>query len=399
MNKDIITIVSTWYGPDTAGGAENAARQLAIALHTQGHPIEVWSTTARDLFAPTTPHYPRGESHDAGIIVRRFSIDTPPPDAQIPSYALRFPTIKATLASIQPDAQELRTIAALAFSYDLLAHIATHSLGRRFLFVPYPLPSSIWGVMLAPERSFLLPCMHDEPYAYHRISRWQLQHARGILANSAGERDFIIKQYQIHPNRVSLARLGIDCTAHGNRDRFRDRFNIRGPMLFFAGRRDASKNVPLLLHYVQEYIIRRQKMVTLVLAGRDPLELSRYQRRFVCDVGFIDEQTKTDAFAAADVFVHAGTQESFAFVLMESWLQSTPTLVNQTCAVTQQAVTESHGGLTFNDFASFAAALDILLNNPHLNERMGHAGRGYVMTNCQWSDVATRAANALLRED
>jgi glycosyltransferase involved in cell wall biosynthesis len=170
-------------------------------------------------------------------------------------------------------------------------------------------------------------------------------------------------------------------------------------MLFFAGRRDASKNVPMLLHFVQEYIIRRQKIVTLVLAGRNPLQLSRYQRRFICDVGFIDEQTKTDAFAAADVFVHAGTQESFAFVLMEAWLQSTPTLVNQACTVTHQAVRESRGGLSFDNFASFAAGLDVLLSSPTLNQAMGQSGRDYVIANCQWADVATRAADALLRAD
>ena len=398
MNNDIITIVSTWYGPDTAGGAEQAARQLAIALHTQGHHIEVWSTTARDLFAPTITHYPLGESHDAGIVVRRFAIDTPTHD-EFPRYALRFPAINAIINHLNPDDQELRIIAALACSNDLLTHIATQSHERRLLFVPYPLPISIWGVMLAPERSFLLPCVHDEPYAYHRISHWQMQHARGILANSASERDFIINQYQIPPARVSLTRLGIDCTAIGDGERFRKRFNIRGPMLFFAGRRDVSKNVPMLLNYVQEYIIRRQKTITLVMAGRDYLELSRNQRRFVCDVGFIDEQTKTDAFAAADLFVHAGTQESFAFVLMESWLQATPTFVIQACTVTHQAVNESRGGLSFHDFASFAAGLDVLLNAPALNQTMGQSGRAYVLANCQWSDVANRAASALLQDD
>ena len=119
MNNDIITIVSTWYGPDTAGGAEQAARQLAIALHTQGHHVEVWSTTARDLFAPTTPHYPLGESRDAGIVIRRFAIESLAPNAIIPSYALRFPAIQSALAQIQPDARELRIIAALAYSNDL----------------------------------------------------------------------------------------------------------------------------------------------------------------------------------------------------------------------------------------------------------------------------------------
>ena len=128
--------------------------------------------------------------------------------------------------------------------------------------------------------------MHDEPYAYHALTRWQMQHAQCILANSASERDFIITQYNIDPARVALTRLGIELGVAGDGARFRETYGINGLMLFFAGRRDASKNLPLLLLYVQEYIIRRQRMVTLVLSGRDPLTLSRYQQRFVRDIGF-----------------------------------------------------------------------------------------------------------------
>jgi hypothetical protein len=84
---------------------------------------------------------------------------------------------------------------------------------------------------------------------------------------------------------------------------------------------------------------------------------------------------------------------------MEAWLQATPTLVNQACTVTNQAVTESQGGLSFDDFTNFAAGLDVLLGAPALNQRMGQSGRDYVLANCQWADVATRAASALLRGD
>jgi glycosyltransferase involved in cell wall biosynthesis len=167
-------------------------------------------------------------------------------------------------------------------------------------------------------------------------------------------------------------------------------------MLFFAGRKDSTKNVPLLIRYVQEYIMRRGKLVTLVLSGRDELQLTSYQRAFVRDVGFLSEQEKADAFAAADIFVHAGTQESFAFVLMEAWLQGRPALVNRDCAVTASAVAEANGGMDFNDFATFAAALDIMLNNPTLTAQMGQNGKRYVLENCRWPDVAQRVATAVL---
>ena len=94
--------------------------------------------------------------------------------------------------------------------------------------------------------------------------------------------------------------------------------------------------------------------------------------------------------------MHAGTQESFAFVLMEAWLQGRPALVNRTCAVTAGAVAEAHGGLDFADFASFAAALDILLEHPDIAATFGASGQSYVHTHCRWPDVATRVVAAVL---
>ena len=390
-----ITVVSTWYGPDTAGGAEVAARALAHALHRAGAQVEVWSTTARDLFAPTQPYYPAGDNHDQGILVRRFALAKSLGLGELPVSVRRNPACMRVLTQVQPEAQELRVLSSHPHSDELIHAIATAEPSRRFLFVPYPLPISLWGVMSSPAQSFLLPCMHDEPYAAHRLTKWQLEHACGILANSRAEREFILEHFACQPERVVLTRLGIDMQVSGDGTAFRRAHNIQHPMLFFAGRRDDSKNVPLLIRYVQEYILRRQRMLTLVLAGRDPLHIPAYQRAFVRDVGFLSEQGKADAFAACDVFVHAGTQESFAFVLMEAWLQRRPALVNCGCAVTTDAVNEAQAGLAFADFAEFAAALDVLLANPQLATQLGQAGHDYVTQQCRWSDVAHRALTAL----
>ena len=391
-----LTIVSTWFGPDTAGGAEVAARRLAQSIAALGVPVEVWTTTARDAFAPRAPHYPVGASTDAGVPVHRFAVSPELEDSAVPAVAARHPLVQRTLKHLNPPRRELRVLSTLVHSDDLLAALVDQAAERRYIFVPYPLPISVWGGMLVPEQTYLLPCMHDEPYAYHTLSRWQIQHAQTLLANSSQERDFLVRQYDLPPERVVLSRLGIDLTVTGDAAAFRADFNITTPMLFFAGRRDVTKNVPLLIRYVQEYILRRGRLVTLVLSGRDPIELTSYQQVFVRDVGFLSEQDKANAFAAADVFVHAGTQESFAFVLMEAWLQGRPALVNRTCAVTAGAVAEAHGGLDFDDFASFAAALDILLEHPDIAATFGASGQSYVHAHCRWPDVATRVVAAVL---
>lgn len=396
--NNIITIVVTWYGPDTAGGAETAARKLAIALHKSGRNVEVWASNARDVYAPHEPYYALGISHDEGVTVRRFAISPLLEKGELPKFISQQSNIRSLLQHIQADEREFVILSTLAYSDDLLQAIAHDQSNRQFIFVPYPFPSSVWGVMLAPDRSYLLPCMHDEPYAYHRITNWQMTHAKGLLANSAAERDFILRQYKLPTERVSLTRLGIDLGVTGDGARFKSQFAINTPMLFFAGRKDNTKNVPLLIRYVQEYIMRRGRFVTLVLSGRDELNLPSFQRTFVRDVGFLSEQEKADAFAAADIFVHAGTQESFAFVLMEAWLQGRPALVNRNCEVTASAVAEADGGMDFNDFATFAAALDIMLNNPALTHQMGQNGKQYVLEYCRWSDVADRVAASVLCE-
>lgn len=393
-----LTIVSTWYGPDTAGGAEIAARRLAHAIHARGQVVDVWTTTARDLFAPQDPHYPLGLSDDDGVTVRRFVLSPMLADSAVPNAVTRHPQAMRTLKQMQLPMRELRVLSTLVHSDDLLDALVAEAPQRRYIFVPYPLPISVWGVLLVPHQSYVLPCMHDEPYAYHQMSRWQMQHAQKLLANSAAERSFLIQQFALDPDRVVLSRLGIDLTTTGDGAAFRRDYDITTPMLFFAGRRDVTKNVPLLIRYVQEYILRRGKLVTLVLSGRDPIELTSYQHVFVRDVGFLSEQDKANAFAAADVFIHAGTQESFAFVLMEAWLQSRPALVNRACAVTAGAVAEAHGGLDFADFASFAAALDILLEHPELASAFGAAGHAYVHEHCRWPDVAQRVIDAVLHD-
>ncbi len=157
---------------------------------------------------------------------------------------------------------------------------------------------------------------------------------------------------------------------------FRERRGLHGPLLMHAGRRDQTKNVPLLLAYLREYWARRGTPLKLLLMGRDPFELPPALREIVLDLGYLSAQEKHDAYAAADVYVHPSLIESFSIVLMEAWLQGTPALVHADCAVTRQAAEASGGGLAFGEFGEFAAALDLLLGDAELRRAMGRARPG-----------------------
>ncbi|HET9222166.1 MAG TPA: glycosyltransferase family 4 protein [Roseiflexaceae bacterium] len=392
---DTITIVAPWFGPDTAGGAETQARQLAQAIRARGAPVEVWATNGRDSFAPPElAHYPQGPDTVDGVPVRRFAITPPRRDPYIPPpVAHRREQLGAMPAF--PD-HELRLLASLVSSDALLEAVASEGEGRRFLFIPYPFPTSFWGVLLAGERAHLLPCLHDEPYARYSTYRFMFRGARRALANSSAERDLALRLYDLPPDRVVVAGEGIDLAPRGDGAAFRARRGLVGPLLMYAGRRDQTKNVPLLLAYLREYWARRGTPLKLMLMGRDPFELPVALREIVLDLGYLSAQEKHDAYAAADVYVHPSLIESFSIVLMEAWLQSRPALVHADCAVTREAAEASGAGLAFRDFGEFAAALDLLLGDAQLRQELGARGREYVLKTCRWDEVARRTIEALL---
>ncbi len=391
---DTITIVVPWFGPDTAGGAETQARQLAQAIHAQGAPVEVWATAGRDSFGPPElAHYTLGPDMVDGVPVRRFAITPPARDPTIPPAVTRRRELLGALPAF-PD-HELRLLASLVSSDALLEAVASEGVGRRFLFVPYPFPTSFWGTLLAGERAHLQPCLHDEPYARYSTYRYMFGQARRALANSPAERDLALRLYNLPPDHVVVAGEGIDLAPRGDGAAFRARRGLDGPLLMYAGRRDQTKNVPLLLAYLREYWARRGTPLKLMLMGRDLFELPGALREIVLDLGYLSAQEKHDAYAAADIYVHPSLIESFSIVLMEAWLQGVPALVHADCAVTREAAAASGAGLAFRDFGEFAAALDLLLNNPALRQQLGARGRAFVLETCRWEDVARRTIAAL----
>jgi glycosyltransferase involved in cell wall biosynthesis len=397
----MITLVAPWYGPDTTGGAETQARSLARALHALGVPVRVWASTGRDSFHPgEDAHYPPGPGEDEGVPLWRFR-PTPGDERGVPHFFRQHPHLLPPLEHFA--VHELHLLGSLLGSDELYAAIAADHETRAFLFIPYAFPTTFWGALLAPERSFVLPCMHDEPYARYGTYRYLLPRVRGVLANSHPEAALIQRLYGLPAAQVHVPGEGIDLAPRGDGAAFRRRYNLDDtPLLLYVGRRDAQKNVPLLLAYVREYWARRGGRLRLLLAGKgDPgipaaLDARRHPAAPLADIGFLSEQDKHDAYAAADLFVQPSLLESFSIVLMEAWLQGTPALVHRDCAVTADHSQRSGGGLAFDTFGTFAAALDLLLPRPTWRRALGARGHDYVLQTCDWAGVARRTAAALL---
>jgi glycosyltransferase involved in cell wall biosynthesis len=275
-------------------------------------------------------------------------------------------------------------------SDELLDYIAGHCAEYIFCFLPYMFGTTYWGAQVCPERSWLMPCLHDEPYAHMAIYRPMFAQVHGLLFLSRPEMALAQRLYPIGDKPMYLVGAGVDSDYTGDATAFRRKFGIEAPFILYAGRKEAAKNVPLLLDYYRTYRRQTGADVKLVFVGGGALPARVGPAEGVYDLGRLARTDLFDAYAAALALCQPSRYESFSFVLMEAWVAGTPGLVYEECAVTTDFVRQANGGLYFADYAEFAACVNLLLAQPGLRKRLGQQGRAYVLAQFAWPVVMER---------
>jgi glycosyltransferase involved in cell wall biosynthesis len=378
------TFVLPWYGEQVPGGAEAEARLTAENLARAGVSVRVLATTLSGLGSDWgRDALPPGESLENGVRVRRF-----PP---APRDAARFDGLNLRVlagATLSPD-EERDFYLNMVHSPALLEHIAAHPEEGPFFFIPYLWTSSVWGPLIHPAKSLIIPCLHDEGYARMAAVKRAMETARAVCFHVPAERELAAGLYDLGRTEALIVGEGMD--THWTHDPacFRADFGLEEPFILYAGRKDPGKNTPLLIHYFLRYKAegRGPENLKLVLIGNLPAEIPAGGERHVRDLGFVEIQQKHDAYAAAEVFVQPSLMESFSRVIMEAWLAGTPVMVHADCPVTRDHVLASGGGLAFAGYPHFAECLDYLLARPELRSAMARAGAAYVEANFAWPVV------------
>jgi glycosyltransferase involved in cell wall biosynthesis len=354
---------------------------LAEELHRRGWPVEILTTCAVNPHSWTGDYRPGTEVVN-GITVRRFPQESRKYTRKV------FRTEQRILAreKVSRRRQEF-WIRNVVTSLELCRYLDEHREDyRAFVFIPYLFGTSYLGVKTVPEKAYLIPCLHDEPYAYLDIFRDMMRSVRGVMFNTPPEMELARRLYgEDIPGRVVGGVAFRPYAADGNR--FRYKYSISGDFVLYSGRREIAKNTPLLLRYFCNYLENGGRDVKLVLIGSGEVEIPFSFRSRVIDLGFVSERDKRDAYAAATVVCQPSTRESLSLVLLEAWLVEVPCLVHGDCAVTRHHVETSGGGLWFNDYPTFHEALDFLLDHPGVREEMGRRGRRYILENYSWERI------------
>lgn len=387
MTVATLAFVIPWFGDEVRGGAEMQGWETARELSRRGCPVEILTTCSRSFqHRWDENHHEPGVSEREGVTVRRFPVDRRDDGSFAAANA-------ALLSGARPSpALEETFIRENINSRALYRFIGEHAARYLFVFTPYLYGTTLAGAAVRPDRSLLIPCLHDEAYAYLGATRRMFLGVRGSLFFTP-EEAAVARQAcgGEPPGRVTGG--GIDTHLRGDAARFRAASGLRDPYLLYVGRLDRGKNTHVVMAYVRERA-RRHAAERLVLLGRGPLAIPPDEPAFVA-AGVLDEQGKMDACAGALALCQPSVHESFSRVIMESWLNEVPVLVSAGCAVTVGHCRRSGGGLWFRDYFEFSESVDLLAGDPELRSRLGEAGRRYVLAECSWDTVCERILRAV----
>lgn len=320
-----------------------------------------------------------------GITVRRFKVDK--------RDEVAFDNINWKLMRNMPITQEEEGvyIREMVNSSALYQYMSDHEDEYGlFVLIPYMFGTTYYGVKVNPSKAVLIPCFHDESYFYMNIYKELYSKAAGIIYHSAPEKELAEKTYDLQNVTQAVLGEGVDTNISGDAHRFREKYKIKNPFMIYAGRKDAGKNVDLLLRFFSEYHKRNSSDLALVLIGGGKIEIPSDISDKVFDLGFVDKQDKYDAYAAAELLCQPSHNESFSLVIMESWLCGRPVLVNDSCAVTKNFAIESNGGLYFKDYFEFEGAVDYILSHKNIAQLMGKNGKQYVENHFAWDQIVDK---------
>lgn len=384
-----ITFVTPWFGQYATGGMETITRQTVLRLQQAGFDVEVLTTCIREFQADwATNFYSAGLDSSEGVPVRRFAVGQ--------RHKTAFDRINAQLMQgrLVSEVEEKEFLREMFHCPSLFEYIAGNQHDRLFFFAPYMFPTTYRGAQICPQRSAIIPCLHDEAYAYLGVFRRLMPEVRALLFFVHAERALSERLYGAPPEQIrAVVGGGVDAEVQGEAGRFRQTFGVEEPFFLYVGRKEEGKNVPQLLRYWQQYANTRPDPPRLLLVGKGKTALPADAN--VTDLGFVSRQDKLDAYAAATALIQPSLNESFSLVLMESWLLGTPALVNGRCTVTREHVKRANGGLYYRDFAEFAATVDYFLQEKAVARKMGHNGRRYVLEHYRWPHIIDQYAEII----
>jgi glycosyltransferase involved in cell wall biosynthesis len=161
--------------------------------------------------------------------------------------------------------------------------------------------------------------------------------------------------------------------------------------VLYAGRREKDKGWDWLVDTFGAAVAQGGlEALDLVTIGAGDVTPPRTMTDRVIDLGFLSDDERNNAFAAALAYLQPSRMESFSRTIMEAWLAATPVLAIEDSEVVAWHCQRSGGGATFANATELHDHLRELISQPGRAQEMADRGRRYVLDNYAWPVVLDR---------
>ena len=371
-----LAVVVQRYGQAINGGAELHARYIAehLAKHAE---VEVLTTCSTD-YVTWRNELPPGVEQVNGVPVRRFRVKH---ERDPRLFGRRSTHVFEQSHSLNDELDWLDAEGPTAPALiDHLARAAGHY--DHYLFFSYRYYHAYHGVRATAARAILVPTAERDAAVGLTMFQPIFRGVRALMYNSEEERTMIQAVSGNHEVPGVVVGVGSEVAQNPRADRFRQKYNIRGPFAVYVGRIDQNKGCAELFEFFQGYLRDPSGRLSLVLIGNSLLPVPEHPR--IRHLGFLDDADKFDAMAAADLLVMPSYFESLSMVALEAWALGRPVLANGKCDVLKGQCIRSAAGLYYETYSEFLETLRAIERNRWLSTALGRNGRQFFRQHYEW---------------
>ncbi len=382
-------------------GASHYFEEIGERLVREGHRVTVITTDAFDLEHLWAPRRRRiAEPYDShnGVRVYRLPVRRGPASrllyplirrmmVEISRLPLPRPALIPTLRRLAMVTPRLPTLRAFLQSPHMADVSLVHSTNITLDFAIEPVLA--WAEARHTPH-LCTPFTHlGEPHNTTVRRYYSMAHQMEILRRSAlvitqtGLEQRFLEQAGLSPQQMRTIGVGIDPheVAGGDGARFRQEHAIAGPMVLTMGVAAYDKGTIHTLQALQQ-LWQQGISATWVQIGPQMHHFTTFYRALPPEhrqhtrvLGYVPDQTRRDALAAADVFVLPSRTDSFGIVYLEAWAYAVP-VVGALAGGVPDVITHGENGLLvpFGDISALAAAIQRLLRDRTLARALGRLG-------------------------
>jgi glycosyltransferase involved in cell wall biosynthesis len=338
--------------------------------------VEVVTTCARD-YVTWRNERPAGVETINGIPVRRFPVDRERDPREFGRWSHRVFEHPHSIAD------ELAWLASEGPSSRALVDYLAREEGFDFvLLFSVRYYHAYHAARRLPSKAILVPTAERDPAVCLGIFKPVFRSARAIMYNSHEERAMIHAASGNTEVPGVIVGVGSEVPERTDPARFRRTFGIDRPFAIYIGRIDENKGCGQLFDFYRRYAESFPRGLDLVLIGSAIMPVPSHPR--IHHLGFLGDEDKFNALAAADLLIMPSFYESLSMVALEAWALGKPVLANGRCDVLKGQCIRSNAGLYYETYEEFAEALYSLESNGPLHGRLGRNGRDYFLANYTW---------------